>query len=103
MKTKKIIFRCDGGKDVGFGHLKRCLSLAHEFKFYHNAQVFFAIRGDESAIELARNEGYEILSNLSSPKLKLHNSLIALSQMQSFLMLEIKQREVNLMQLKNWG
>lgn len=78
MKTKKIIFRCDGGKDVGFGHLKRCLSLAHEFKFYHNAQVFFAIRGDESAIELARNEGYEILSNLSSPKLKLHNSLISI-------------------------
>ena len=78
METKKIIFRCDGGTDVGFGHLKRCLSLAHEFKFYHNAQVFFAIRGDESAIELARNEGYEILSNLSSPKLKLHNSLISI-------------------------
>jgi len=78
MQTKKIIFRCDGGKNVGFGHLKRCLSLAHEFKFYHNAQVFFAIRGDESAIEIARNEGYEILSNLSSPKLKLHSSLISI-------------------------
>jgi spore coat polysaccharide biosynthesis protein SpsF len=76
MQAKKIIFRCDGGYVIGLGHLKRCLSLAYEFKFYHDAQVVFAMRGDESAIEMVRNEGYDVITNLSSTEFDLYNCFV---------------------------
>ena len=32
MVSPKVIFRVDGGKGIGYGHLNRCLALAQAFK-----------------------------------------------------------------------
>ena len=61
MDIKNIIFRCDGGKNIGFGHVKRCLSLAYEFSRSHRANIIFAMRHDDSAIDIVKSSGHQVL------------------------------------------
>ena len=49
----------EGGKQFGFGHLTRCLSIASAFK-NHNYRVTFMVNGDESIANVLKNENYKI-------------------------------------------
>ena len=37
----KIVFRVDSSKDIGIGHLSRCLKLSNSFK---NKKIFFVTK-----------------------------------------------------------
>jgi UDP-2,4-diacetamido-2,4,6-trideoxy-beta-L-altropyranose hydrolase len=47
----KVVFRTTGGPLVGFGHVRRCLSLAHELRAA-GADPVFLLDGDPSIVEL---------------------------------------------------
>ena len=40
----KVAFRVDSGRDLGTGHLSRCITLAHALKDKFNAECFFIMR-----------------------------------------------------------
>ena len=58
MKEKKIVFRCIGGKDVGWGHVMRCLNLAHwlEAKF----KIYFVIDQDDDVCAFIKERGFTV-------------------------------------------
>ena len=61
MPKLEIIIITEGGKKNGFGHITRCLSIASEFK-KHNFTVLFIVNGDESIIDVLKNENYKIVN-----------------------------------------
>lgn len=54
-----IAFRADGGKNVGLGHIVRCLSLARAFR-RNGCKVYFFSKLDEG-IEKARHENFVVV------------------------------------------
>lgn len=54
-----IAFRADGGKNVGMGHVMRCLSLAHAFQ-RKGHKVYFFSKLDEG-IEKVRRENFDVI------------------------------------------
>ena len=52
-----ILFRADGNKKIGSGHLMRCLSIADAMKEMGIQSIFAT--ADDSMSELLRNRGYE--------------------------------------------
>lgn len=54
-----IAFRADGGKNVGMGHIVRCLSLAEAFRRYGH-QVYFFSKLDEG-IKRAKQEKFLVV------------------------------------------
>lgn len=55
-----IAFRTTAGKAIGFGHLRRCLTLAAELRRWFDAsEVQFWIDGDQRATELSAADGFE--------------------------------------------
>lgn len=59
--NRTVLFRADGGHGVGFGHIKRCLSLASELT-RENAVCKFACRcGNPAVSALIRASGFGIL------------------------------------------
>jgi UDP-2,4-diacetamido-2,4,6-trideoxy-beta-L-altropyranose hydrolase len=52
-----VVFRTGGGKQVGFGHIRRCLSLAHALRSF-KADSTFILDGDTKAIDIVKSEGY---------------------------------------------
>lgn len=55
-----ILIRCDGGGDLGFGHVKRSLALARQFRDAHGFGVAFAMAASSSAETLATAEGFPV-------------------------------------------
>ena len=49
--TRRIIIRCDGGPEIGFGHLTRCLSLASAMRDEQGCGILFAGEFSRSARE----------------------------------------------------
>ncbi|MCH8997186.1 MAG: hypothetical protein IID48_02815, partial [Proteobacteria bacterium] len=41
-----VLIRCDGGPELGLGHLVRCLALADALRDRHGAAVRFSVTGD---------------------------------------------------------
>ena len=64
---KKVLFRVDANRQIGMGHLQRCLSLARAM-LLKGLEVFFLIKDDEGANERVGQYGFafhNLQSNLT--------------------------------------
>lgn len=56
----KIAFRVDSGRDIGAGHLSRCITLANALKSEFNAHCIFIMRGHEgNHLSLLQLNGFD--------------------------------------------
>jgi UDP-2,4-diacetamido-2,4,6-trideoxy-beta-L-altropyranose hydrolase len=55
-----VLFRADGGHELGFGHVKRCLSLASELAGRNVTCKFACRRGSDAAAALIRANGFAV-------------------------------------------
>lgn len=55
-----VIMRCDGGREIGFGHVRRSLSIARALRDREGFGVRFAMHDDATAIALARDAGFTV-------------------------------------------
>lgn len=58
MIRKKVVFRVDGGHEIGFGHIIRSLALAD--KLGKKEEILFLMKDDPIGIEKVKEEGYEV-------------------------------------------
>ncbi len=58
--TKRVLFRCDGGKKLGMGHVVRCLALADALRETHGFGVTFVMEGDPFGMGMVHNAGYPL-------------------------------------------
>jgi spore coat polysaccharide biosynthesis protein SpsF len=58
MIAKRILFRCDGSPQIGFGHVVRCLALADELQDKHGCKIAFAMLGGLLGVAQVRKHGY---------------------------------------------
>ena len=61
MSQPKIAICADGGKEIGLGHLRRCLTLADALARL-GAKVGFVVNDDAIAQQLVQAQGYAIVS-----------------------------------------
>ena len=55
----KVVFFTEGGKEIGLGHVSRCAALAEGLRHrFHGAEIHFALRGDETALEFLKIHGF---------------------------------------------
>ena len=52
-----VVFRTGAGKEVGFGHIRRCLSLAHALGTFKVLSAF-VLDGDTKAVDIVKTEGH---------------------------------------------
>jgi spore coat polysaccharide biosynthesis protein SpsF len=55
------MIRCDGGGVLGFGHVKRSLTLARALRDREGLGVLFALNGEEEAADVLRKAGFETI------------------------------------------
>ena len=55
------LIRCDGGGMLGFGHVKRSLTLARSLRDREGLGVLFALNGEEEAAAVIRQAGFETI------------------------------------------
>ena len=56
-----VLIRCDGGGILGFGHVKRSLTLARALRDREGLGVVFALNGEEEAATVLRQAGFETI------------------------------------------
>lgn len=59
MTTKKLLIITEGGKEIGFGHITRTLSIATHF-FNFGYELHFIINGDDSLVDIMKPYSYKI-------------------------------------------
>jgi len=67
-KSRKIIFRVDASKEVGMGHLVRCLALASELQEQHFCEITFVTTGNNGISGMIKKRGFGVkvlLQNIS--------------------------------------
>ncbi len=55
-----VIMRCDGGASLGFGHVRRSLSIARALRDREGLGIRFAMIDDNTAIEHVRAQGFTV-------------------------------------------
>ena len=58
----KIVFRVDGNKKIGLGHLARCLALSHEIKRRIDCDILFLMKDSNDVAKEVLKYGYKIES-----------------------------------------
>ena len=58
--TRQALFRCDGGSNIGFGHIFRCLALADQLREHFGFGVTFAMAKDTNGFESVQKAGYKV-------------------------------------------
>lgn len=56
----KIVIRCDAGRNVGFGHVVRCLALANRMSGDASVEALFAMQRDEIGNKFVRDHGFSV-------------------------------------------
>lgn len=60
-----IVIRCDGGAELGLGHVKRCLTLARAMRDDQGYGVTFAMIGDDKSAAMVEAEGFRVFRSAS--------------------------------------
>ena len=55
------LIRCDGGRSLGYGHIRRCLMIARALRDREGVGVLFALHGDEDAAAKLRAADFETI------------------------------------------
>ena len=55
-----LLIRCDANKEIGFGHLSRCMSLAKILRNKYDCNVIFGIKRSHIAIQKICQSGFEV-------------------------------------------
>ena len=61
MKKNKVIILTEGGKDIGFGHITRCVSLCQAFE-ERKVEPDLIVNGDISILNLLNGRSYKIFN-----------------------------------------
>lgn len=59
-RSFSIIMRCDGDKEIGLGHVYRCLVLARELRDHYSWVVLFAMSSGMAGISKVRDEFFPV-------------------------------------------
>ena len=74
LKTKKIAFRFETSKIVGYGHFMRCLSIAKKLNKKYSFKIYFIVNESFSSKFLIKNKEIKVIrikktkSNLNEEK-----------------------------------
>ena len=74
MGQKSVLFRCDGYREIGLGHVVRCLALADELRLEHHIPCAFAMRHSPLAFDMVMQKGYSVLT----PQAELNDDVCSL-------------------------
>ena len=77
IKAKKVLFRCDGDEQIGFGHITRCLALAEVLRDNYGCGVTFAIASGKPGIDMIRKAGYHLEIKESLPEASWQEEVIS--------------------------
>lgn len=56
----RVLIRCDGGAQIGWGHVIRCLSIADALREEQGAFVQFLTQGDAAVLEQIRSSSFRV-------------------------------------------